>query len=279
MDGTQRFGPGDHACWRFRGAVEFRARARDYLADGLRLGQRARYVTSGEHAALVGDVRAIPGIEEALERGAAEVISVDQAYPAGSAVDAVAQVEAYANATEAALAAGFTGLRAAVVDVTSLVKKPAQLDAFARYEHLIDQYMVDKPFTALCAYNAERLDGEAITALARMHPATNQEPDAVRFQLYASQRRGCAAELVGELDLATSEAFARALEHGDLHPVAGRLSLDVTGVAFIDHHSVIMLAEYARTRGATLVLHTPGYMIRRLALLLDYRNVRVESPR
>ena len=239
-----------------------------------------RYVASGEHAALVSEVRAIAGVEEALERGVAEVMSVDQAYPAGSSgvVDASAQVDAYASATGAALAAGFTGFRAAV-DVTSLVKQPEQREAFARYEHLLDQYLVHNRLSAVCAYDDEQLDGETITALASLHPATNQGLEALCFQLYASPGPDCGAELVGELDLAAGDAFARALDHADLQPVAGRLTLDVTGVEFINHRSMIMLAEYAGTREATLVLHTHGHMIRRLAQLLDHPDIRVEPPR
>ncbi|WP_410574308.1 MEDS domain-containing protein [Amycolatopsis sp. cmx-4-61] len=61
--------------------------------------------------------------------GAVQVASVDATYTTGTVVDPAGQVELYATATAEALAAGFTGFRVAA-EATSLVRTPAQLDAF-----------------------------------------------------------------------------------------------------------------------------------------------------
>ena len=98
-------------------------------------------------------------------------------------VDPDAQVRAYAAATGAALAADFTGLRV-VAEATPLVRTPEQLDAFARYEPMIDGYMVTHPFSAMCAYDRRILDESAIAQLACLHTSTNAP---VPFRLHGCE--------------------------------------------------------------------------------------------
>jgi anti-anti-sigma regulatory factor len=207
----------------------------------------------------------------ALQRGAAHLIPLDSTYQVGTVIEPDAQVHTYAAATQQALAAGFTGLRVAA-EVTSLVRTPSQLDAFARYEHLVDRYMTSWPFSAMCAYHRGQL-GEAATAqLACLHPNTNTMGPG--FRLHAST--GVAAALAGELDLGNATPFGQALERADLKPGGGELVIDAVEATFIDHRSLIMLVEHARRNRATVVLriHWPGAA--RLVQLLNLDGVRVE---
>jgi anti-anti-sigma regulatory factor len=191
-------------------------------------------------------------------------------------IDPAVQVRAYATATDEAVAAGYTGLRV-VADATSLVRTPAQLDAFARYEHLIDRYMRTRPMSAICGYDRRELGDRTIAELACMHPETNA--DEVLFRLYACPPGDGSATLTGELDPTTAQLFSTALERADLHPVDGRLTVQASQLRFIDHRSLMLLQDYAQRHGTTAVLHTSRSAAARLVELLDLSRVRVEATR
>ncbi len=263
---VRRLGPHDHVCWGFDDGAAFRAAAVSFLDAGLELGQRVRYVGEpgdGVHSALAG-----------ARPGAVEVVPVAGQYAGPATVDPAEQARAYATAVDDALAAGFTGLRVAT-DVTALVLGPAQLDAFARYEHRVDHLMARRPFSAMCAYNRVELGAAALGQLASMHPAATAS--ATAFRLHASSRPGCAAALGGELDLAGEARLRIALERAELTPVGGELVLDATELTFVDATRLAIVIEHARRLGATLVLRTDQYVPTRLVGVLGRDDVRIEA--
>ncbi|GAB3572167.1 hypothetical protein GCM10027445_28880 [Amycolatopsis endophytica] len=273
VDRPLGLGPQGHVCWAFDEHTEFRARAREFLAEGLSRGHQVWYVAAGDTATLAGHLRGMEGVDEALRTGAARLVSADGAYPVGTVVDPETQARGYAEATENALASGYTGLRVAA-DCTPLVVTPEQLAAFARYEHVMDQYMALRPFSAMCAYDRRRVGNDVVAQVACMHPAGNTSVDP-GFRLFGSARY--AAGLAGELDLATGARLAAALERADPRPVGGHLMVDASGLRFLDHKSLVRLDTFARAREATLVLRTSWPGATRLAGLLDLPSVRVEA--
>ena len=251
---------------------EFLAHVREFLADGLANGYRVRYAAPGDPNALADDLRSIDGIDEALACGVAQVASLDAQYQCKAPIDPVAQVHAYAEATEEALADGFAGLRVAA-DCTSLVRTAEQLDAFARYEHLVDHYMADNPMSAMCGYAGGVLDEQAFAQVACMHPTSNSL--SAGFRLHAAGEDRTA--LGGETDLVTGELFSQALVRADPRPRDRRLVLEAGGLEFIDHNSLLCLAGYAADRDASLVLRTSWPGAARLVALLDLENVLLEA--
>ena len=173
-----------------------------------------------------------------------------------------------------AVAAGFTGLRVAT-DVTALVREPAELDAFARYEHQADRLMADRPFSAMCAFNRTEIGADALAQLGSMHPLATES--VTRFHLHASDRPGCVAALSGELDLASGLQLQLALDRAALTPFDGKLVLDATGLTFVDGARLAAIADHASGLGAVLVLRTDQYVPRRLAEMLTVDNVRIEA--
>ncbi|GAB2986652.1 hypothetical protein GCM10017788_08800 [Amycolatopsis acidiphila] len=248
----------DHVCWFYGDRDEFRARAREFLAEGRAAGQRVRYVTADQDEAAGGMDRV-------------EVSLLRDVYPVGGDVDVTEQVRRFAAATDEALRDGFTGLRVAA-DVTDLVRTPARLAVFGRYEHVFDRFLASRPFTAMCGYDRRTLDGAAVDHLASLHPAGNVAPP---FRLYA---RGCDGfALAGDLDLTGRDLLARALDCADPRPARSSLCVDASAVEFIDHRALITLAEHARTRGfRDLVLHTSLRYPARLVELLGIDGVRIE---
>ncbi len=258
-------------CWVYENPDDFRVRVREFLAEGLAQGQRVCYIAPGDFQAMADDLCGLDGFAGALQRGAAQLIPLGSTYPVGTVIKPDVQVSAYAAATQQALAAGFTGLRVAA-EVTSLVRTASQLDAFTRYEQLVDRYMTSRPFSAMCAYDRGQL-GEAATAqLACLHPSTNSVTPG--FRLHASM--SAAAALAGELDLGNVALFGLALQRADLRPTGGELVIDAAEVTFMDHRNLIMLAEYGRRNRVTVVLRICWRGAARLVQLLNLDGVRVE---
>jgi anti-anti-sigma regulatory factor len=267
------YGQHDHLCWSFDDPGESRSRALEFLSDGLTQGHRVCYVADGDTAALWNDLRELDGIDDARRSGAVQVQPLGDRYATGAVMQPVAQAQAYASATEEALAAGFSGLRVAA-EMTPLVRTPQQLDALARYEHLIDRYMATRPFSALCAYNQAELGEETVAQVGCLHPTV--AAGAPPFRLFAST--GAAVALAGELDLTCRDLFPMALQRADLQPTGGELRIEARQLAFIDHRSLLALARYARQRGATAVLQTGLRSAARIIEVLGLQNVRVEPP-
>jgi len=261
-------------CWLFNDPAEFRSRAREFLAEGLSLGQRVCYVADDDVAGLAEDLRGTGVAAEASRSDAVGFATVSDMYPTGTVVDPAEQVRIYRAATEDALAAGFTGLRVAV-NATHLVREPRQLEAFARYEHLVDDFMATRPFAAMCAYDRRDLSERATAQVACMHP--NITRNATAFRLHAPTRSNCGATLAGELDLLTDELFPLALSRADPRPTDDELVFDAQGLTFVDHRNMLRLAEYADQRQLSVVLRTSRPGPARLVDLLNVDNVRVEA--
>lgn len=268
------FGPHDHLCWAYDDPAEFCSRAREFLADGLAQGQRVWYLGDCDTAAWWDGLRDLPAADRGRAPGAVRIDSLTD-WADGVAVDPIGLVRTFAAGMQDALAAGFTGLRL-VTEATLRLRTPEQLDAWACCELLADRYMMTLPFSAMCAYNRAELGEETIAQVACLHPTVNG--DAAPFRLYSAS--GAAASLSGELDITSRDLFATALRRADLRPVGGELIIDATGLDFIDHRSLIILAAHARSCQATAVLRT-GLVssAARMVEILGLRDVRVEvSP-
>jgi len=273
IENTRGLGLHDHACWAYDDLNDFRCRAREFLAEGLGLGQQVWYVAQGDAEPLVDDLRDLDGMDLALRVGAARVVSVESAYPAGTVVDPVAQARAFVTAATQAQMAGFTGLRVAA-DTTPLVRTAYQLDAFARYECVVDRCIARYPLSGMCAYNRQQLGEEVIAQLACLHPNING--GTAQFRLHAANH--AAASLNGELDMTTVELLSLALQRADLQPDGDELVIDAAGLTFIDHRALLMLADRTGRMHKTVVLQTDWPGAAPLVECLDLKEVRVEPP-
>ncbi|MEU7874620.1 MEDS domain-containing protein [Dactylosporangium sp. NPDC049140] len=250
-----------HICWTYDDRRELRAYARSYLAAGIAAGERVWFAGPGD-----------PGW---LPAGA-EFVSLDSTYAAGAAVDPHAQVAAYAAATEAALAAGHTGLRV-FADCTALVRTGAGLDAFARYEALVDRYIAVAPMRAVCALYRPEAGDRAVGELACLHPATNAGD--VRFALRGDPGSPGTALLSGELDGDAERLFPAALGRVQPQPENGQIVFDAHRLRFVDHRALLHLQRYAERHDATAVLRTPLTTATHLVELLRLSRIRVEAAR
>ncbi|MFG1608322.1 MEDS domain-containing protein [Actinoplanes sp. NPDC049265] len=245
-----------HVCLAFDNRAGLEQRARDFLAAGEAAGELTRFVAA--------DRPALP----------LPFLALGERYPDGAVIDPRAQVAVYAAATEEAVATGYTGLRV-VADVTPLVRTPAQRDAFARYEFLIDRYIPDHRYTAMCAYDRTELGDDVIAELACMHSRADA---TVPFRLHACPPADGSAALTGELDLTAHDLLTTTLARADLPP-AGEVVLQARGLRFADHEALLRIQRFADDHDTTIVLRGASGGLKRLADLLDLSRLRVEATR
>lgn len=268
VDGARGLGPGGHFCLAFDDRAEFRRQAAGFLREGLGLGERVLYVADAPGSELA-EVAA--GLGAGARPGAVEVVAVRSMYGADEVVDPAAQVRTYAEATDAALADGFTGLRVAA-EITVLVRGAEQRDAFARYEQRIDRYMTGHPFSAVCAYDRGVLGAAAVAELACVHPAAS--PGATPFRFFA--REGVGAVLGGEVDRTGRELLARTLDRAELAPLGDELVVDAAELGFLDHRGLLLLDELGRREEVVVALRGAPGVVGRMAGLLELARVRVD---
>ena len=253
-----------HACWTFGENDEFAAAALEFFDDGLRGGQRLAYVGSEPVAEQRERLDPLGDVGGLIDKGALQLFELNDLYQVGEPIDADAQVATYTAALDAALSDGYTGLRVAA-QVTDLVAEPHTRDAHVRWESVADRFISIHPISALCGYRRETVPEPLLSDLAAVHPAANTALNSVPFHLYGES--GDLA-LAGEVDLFSAEDLDRVLElacqPGD------DVSLDLRGLAFIDHHGLEVLATHTRRLAAAgcSIHHTPP-IVKRLAGLLD----------
>lgn len=256
-----------HRCWSFEDQRQFEAAAQAFLEEGLAAGERIWFCRAGGPGGLAAwldqAARAHPG--------AVEFVPLDTAYPTGGRLDPAAQVAAYTAATDAAVTAGYAGLRV-VADDTPLVRTPDQLAAFARYEALVDRYIATAPMRAVCGFDRGRVGDRAIAELACLHP--DSDAPNVHFTLRTGPPGGPAAVLSGELDPAAEELLPAALAHVRPQPTGGSIVFDATDLRFVDHRALLHLHRYAEQAQADVILRTSLVTVARLVDLVGISRVR-----
>lgn len=260
----------DHVCVAFGDPAEFQAAARSFLAEGLMAGYQVVAVVRrpADHESWRHD----EVLESALANGQADVVLAEPVYgdPA-VVVDPPARITASLAATRQALDRGFKGLRVAA-DVTPLVATPAALDAFARWEYLVDRCIATSPLDGMCGYQRDTVPDADLAQLACLHPGG--DTPATPFRLYTGSDGSCV--LAGYLDFSGLELLRSTLERTRLPETGQHLPVDVSRLEFVDHNSLLALEAAARAHSATMLLRSRAPYVRELVELLGLTAVRVE---
>jgi DcmR-like sensory protein len=222
-----------HACWTYDHEAELIRGAAEFLADGVRLGQRLIYVSAGPLDLLHARVEEMGRDHRMVAEGTVEILSLDAMFEAAPDPDALLTV--FATATDQALADGFTGLRV-VGDATALVKDATNWPAHLRWEAAADKYMATKPYSGLCCYDRRVLPHQMLQDLCAMHPVAHAPAGEVPFRLYAERD---ALMLEGEVDFFATGGLRRALDA----TLTNGAPLDLSRTEFVDHHAAVLLAE------------------------------------
>ena len=165
------FRQGEHICSLYQTEEEQIAVAAEYLADGLRAGERVFYVAESDAA--LNRFRAVlnrQGINVAVmvKRGALLESTHDEAHLAGGTFDSERMLRFLNEAMETALADGFTGLRTCG-DMSWLLKDPVGADQVVEYEALLNQFFHGVLGAGMCQYDLRRLPPALIDLALTTH--------------------------------------------------------------------------------------------------------------
>lgn len=168
---SKRFRQGEHICSFHDGEEEQLAIAVEYLADGLRLGERCFYVAQSADAlsrfrhALT---RAGIDVDDSLERGALELATHAQAHLEDGGFDGERMIRLLNEAVERALAAGFNGLRTCG-DMSWLLSDPPGADQVVAYEAFLTEFFHGLPAAGMCQYDRRRLPADILDHALATH--------------------------------------------------------------------------------------------------------------
>ncbi|MEU3510996.1 MEDS domain-containing protein, partial [Streptomyces longwoodensis] len=152
---VQDIGRGDHVCLAFADDAGQRHFLSQYLADGLRQGERVLYF--GDRNApdeVLGWLPAV-GVDPGplIARGQLAVTTADDSYLASGAFDPDAMVAVLREEVAASLAAGWTGFRVSGEMGWALRGVPGA-DRLAEYETKVNAVFAEGRSSAVCQYDA-----------------------------------------------------------------------------------------------------------------------------
>jgi anti-anti-sigma factor len=266
IDSPIGHGPNAHVAWVFDGPLDFPTAAVPFLDEGATQGDRLVYIADRAERDLVADLADLPGRDRLLRTGGLVTMPLDDPAAPTRLPNPEPRDTAHRELIDAALAAGFSGLRMAI-DISGLARDASTLAAQARWERAADTLVHGTPLSLLCGIDRSELGSSAAARLACLHPRVHASTELVPFHLFAN---GTGVTLTGEADGMCADALALALAASP--PGPGRFTVDVSQLEFIDGHALAVLGQYARLvgeRGGTLVLTGARPLVRRVADLLD----------
>jgi hypothetical protein len=190
----EHFPESSHVCLIYNSETQRQGIISDYIAAGLRRGERVRYFTE---ATAPEEVRSwlldsgidLPAIEE---KGAFSVSGAEGAYCPGGHFDPRAMIDRMLQGYEQARKAGYNGSRSCG-EMTWVHKGFPGSERWLEYEALINTISSDFPHTGMCQYDARRFDGAALFKVLQIHPYLIAQGQVVRNPYYLKPEEFLAA--------------------------------------------------------------------------------------
>jgi len=194
--------PHDHIGWVFSGPDEFADVARDFLNEGLELGEYLLFV-AGNPAE-----DAYTWLARSFAPTELQVASIADVYGASGIVDARGQRATFADTLKQALADGYTGIRVAA-DNTALVQTAERLKAWMHWELVADRFMSENRVTGLCGFDRTAVNVDTLRHLVTLHPLSSAAQPLPQFRLFVNTDGLC---LEGDIDDLAIGHLHRALD-------------------------------------------------------------------
>lgn len=166
------FEQGQHICTVYDTRAEQLAVAAAYIADGLDNNDRCLYVADSVGA--LDDIRHELGrygvhVAAAEFRGSLLLLTSDSAHLAEGSFDTERMLRMLNEAVEAALNAGFNGLRTCG-DMSWLLRGAEGSEQVLEYEGLLNQFFPTVRAIGMCQYDRSRLPAPVIGGAVARHP-------------------------------------------------------------------------------------------------------------
>jgi hypothetical protein len=264
----------DHWCVVHGDGAGLGAATSRHLSEGLVRGEQVGFYGWGPVDDLRAPLTGLGHVDTLIDTGRATVRSLAERFRPHEPPDPTGLVSYWSDATEEALAAGFSGLRV-VADTTPWAGlRHDERAVFLQGEQLVNRYRHDKPFTLICACDASVLPVDALAETASIHPLT--EGVSTPFSMYATDIADFAIQ--GEVDAFAVPLLSRLLDSAPRRDAEDPLVIDAAGLRFIEHRSLLALERHAERSGLSeVVVRNPPRVARRIAGLLDLRRVRLEG--
>lgn len=279
------WGAGTHGCCVYATERQRLATVADFFRVGAARNDRLLYLADLDSGSLDGAVRALDdaGFHARWSQadGQLEVRSTDDSYLEGGAFDGNRLKDVMRRETEAALAAGYRGLRV-VGEMTWAQRHEVTLAALAAYESEINELFGDGTLTGLCQYDRGAFPDDMLTAVVAPHRlVTSAAGDDDDGGFTASRADDARVRVSGEVDCADAYLL-RAFLQGCVAATAAAddLEVDIAEVGFLDVAGLRALVEAAQDLGSSRALALRGArpLVRRVLALTgwdDMPNLRV----
>jgi len=168
------FRQGDHICALYETESERVAIATEYIADGLRRGERCFYVAESAAglARLRGAlVRLGLDAEDMVKRGALVEATHAEAHLVDGRFDCERMMRLLNEAVESALEGGFSGLRTCG-DMSWLLEEAPGSEQVVAYEAFLNEFFEGVPAEGMCQYDRHRLPAGLIDHALATHSST-----------------------------------------------------------------------------------------------------------
>jgi hypothetical protein len=189
-----RFRRGDHICVLYSTTSELARVVADFLADGLRRGERCWYIASGSETNAIRAAlrRARVDVRAETARGALKLVSEDDAYTVHGAFNPENTIKIFNDAIEQAYTDGFAGFRAAA-EMSWALRGQDGAYQLIEYEALLRSLFATCRVIGLCLYDRERMPLAVINGALATHPVAASCGQYVANPFYDSKTQRLSA--------------------------------------------------------------------------------------
>jgi MEDS: MEthanogen/methylotroph, DcmR Sensory domain len=265
LDGSSELVPHDHVAWCGDGAEGFVRLA----------GWAFATAPAGERLVLVGDIDRLSAdagelFADQIERGRLQMVDAAEAYRPvveGRPGFVAHQLDQFRRELDAALAAGYSGLRVAA-DNTAMLTGAEELEQrWLAWEQVTDRWQVRMPVTGLCYFDRSRVPVEGLGRVAGLHPLCSGVPAPPLLSYHDAEPAGpTVLVLDGAVEAFDDEKLRERLRielaQAADEPGGAAVTVDLSRVTYL-HHRGLQVLEQAGVR----VWHAPA-IVRRLNELL-----------
>ena len=167
---VEQIGLGDHAALFYRTRTEQLEIVIPFMAIGLERNERCLYIAEDNTTSEICQHLQDYGVDvpAAQKRGALSVVTKHETYLRHGCFQPDKMIDDICHAVDAALDAGFMGLRAAG-ELSWALDLPSALAQIIQYEEALDDHFYSK-FAALCQYDESRYPAYIFEHMKRLHP-------------------------------------------------------------------------------------------------------------
>lgn len=203
---------------------------------------------------------------ELMDRGALQLVPVEGTYRTLS--DTAAQLAVFGQVLDRALAEGYTGI-CVVADYSQFAAGDDEaFGDWLTWEATAEAWEANHPVTGICYFDRKVVPSARLTDLVAIHPVVSTGFEKPNFQLFVD---GDAVRVVGQVEGLSAEQLRRLLASS---PNVPAVVLDLSGVEFIDHRSLLTLNQVAN-EGRVIRISGASPFIRRIWKLLDVATPRL----